>query len=109
MPGRSLVFLIAAALAVALYPLLNEQTWGPCAAVEQRFLGLVVADGNADDVLSGATAQDTLGVGDGKLAEAVASQRKPGLAAFATCYGYYWRSIYDRKWLRRFGYLHFSQ
>ena len=41
------------------------------------------------------------------FAEAVALQNKPGIAAGATCYGYYWHSIYDRKWLLNFGYLNF--
>lgn len=107
--GKALIFLIAAALAVVLYPLLNEETWSPCAAVELRFLTLSIAQGDAGDVLGTAAAIELLGVGDGKFAEAVALQGKPGIAAFATCYGYYWRSIYDRKWLLDFGYLNFAK
>ena len=104
---KTLIVLIAAALAVALYPVINEGTWNPCAAVEQRFLALIVAQGDAGDVLGAATAKESLGVGDGYFAEAVAMRDKPGIAAGATCYGYYWHSIYDRKWLLEFGYLNF--
>lgn len=109
MSGKLLVFFIAVALAGVLCPLINEQTWSPCAAVEMRFLALSIAQGDAGDVLGAAVAKESLGVGDGKFAEAVALQRKPGIAAFATCYGYYWHSIYDRKWLLNFGYLNFQK
>ena len=101
--GKTTLFLLAAALAGIVYPLLNEQTWSPCAAVERRFLTLTVAQGDAGEVLSAAIAKEFLGIGDGAVAEAIAGQRKPGIAAFATCYGYYWHSIYDRKWLLEFG------
>ncbi len=103
------IVLIAAALAVVLYPLLNERTWSPCAALEYRFLGLVLAGGDAGDVLGAAVAKEAMGVGDGQFAEAVARQLKPGVATFATCYSYYWHSVYDRKWLLDFGYLHFAK
>jgi hypothetical protein len=107
--GRTLTFLIAAALAVGLYPLLNEQTMNPCAAVERRFLKLFVAGSDAGDILGAAVAKETMGVGGGRFAETVALQGKPGIAAGATCYGYYWHSIYDRKWLLNFGYLNFQK
>ena len=77
--------------------------------MEHRFLELVVAGGDAGDVLGAAVAREAMGVGDGQFAEAAALQRKPGVAAFATCYSYYWHSIYDRKWLLTFGYLNFAK
>ena len=79
---KALILLIAAALAMAVYPLLNERTWSSCAAVEKRFIGLVLAVSDAGDVLGEATAKENLGVGNGKLAEAAAIQAKPGIAAF---------------------------
>lgn len=109
MMRKTLVVLVAVALATGLYPLLNEQTLNPCAAVEKRFLGLVLAAGDAGDVLGAATAKESLGVGGGGFAEAVALQSKPGIAAGATCYEYYWHSIYDREWLLNFGYLNFQK
>ena len=80
------------------YPLFNEDAGNSCLALEKRWLTVV---GPAYDagVVESWFARSVLETGDGLFAREYARREVPELPPTLTCYGYYWYSMADRRWL----------
>ena len=88
---------VIAAIAVG-YPLFNEHAGNSCLALEKRWLTVV---GPAYDagVVESWFARSVLDAGEGLFAREYARRKVSELPPVITCYGYYWYSIADRRWL----------
>ena len=85
------------------YPMVNEQTVSPCAALERRFLSVAIAESPPEEALAVRLAQKLLDLGKGKVARQLVRRDNPDIPAVITCYRYYWHSMFDRQWLLQTG------
>ena len=99
---KKIVILMAVIAAVfAAYPLVNEGTAGPCAALERRVLTLATREGGPEAEIFAALAKELLNAADGRLAEGFSRRHHPDIPAVLSCTANYWRSLFDRGWLLR--------
>ena len=86
-------FIVIVLIVVAAIPLLVEQTFSPCDALEKRLvtMGARGSDNPALAQLLGGLAQQLTG---GGLAEAAAKQKYPNLPAPLACYAIYYEAYY---------------
>ena len=97
---RKILILVGVLAAVfAAYPLVNEGSSSPCAALESRVLTLATRDGGPEAIIVAALAKELLDAGDGRLAEAFSRRNNPDVPAILSCTANYWRSLFDRDWL----------
>jgi hypothetical protein len=94
---KTILILLALLVAVfAAYPLINEGTASPCAALEGRVLTLASREGGPEAVIVAALARELLKAGDGRLAEGFSRRKNPDVPAVLSCTANYWRSLFDR-------------
>jgi hypothetical protein len=100
-PGMKIILILVAVLAVvfAAYPLVNEGSTSPCAALESRVLTLATREGGPEAIIVAALAKELLNAGDGRLAEGFSRRNNPDVPAVLSCTTNYWRSVFDREWL----------
>ena len=90
-------------LVAIFYPMINEQTTSPCAALERRFLSVAIAESPPEEALAVQLARKLLDLGKGKIARQLVRRDNPDIPAVISCYQYYWHSMFDRQWLLRTG------
>ena len=97
---KKLLILIPVIAAILFaYPLVNESTKSPCAALERRALTLATRDGGPESLIIASLARDLLRAGKGRLAAEFSRQHSPDIPVSLSCTLNYWHSLIDHDWL----------